>query len=478
VVRSEVDDQSGAITSAVPILLRLAPGVRFTLATRSMSYSDGRARIVVHDSPRGVIAVLTRLARGGASENRLRCASSRLGITAIASLQQILDAFDRFGFLVYEMRLARHLQARLQAASLPPRYTAPCTLEQVGFTLSPFASIRRDSVGTYLESAVTGAMFRLYDRRLATTLIRSLFEEAPRDSSHRANELGDPLRVLLARAGLLAGTEDSLPALAYWERIDLEFHRHSRLAGKRPAYGATYPFLGSALPLPAQKPATSNDWVALPPPQTGPTEQPLRRVLEARRSIRVHGRRPVTLMDLSTFLHRAARVQRVIPPRRAAPYEQSERPSPSGGGCHALELYLIVARCDGLEPGLYRYDPFSHRLERASPARTSSPEQVIRALVPTPMLPRRPHILIVLSARFARVSWKYRGIAYATILKDVGALLQTMYLVATDLGLAPCALGGGDSRVFASLTGLSELEEASVGEFLLGRPPRGQSNGQ
>jgi SagB-type dehydrogenase family enzyme len=58
--------------------------------------------------------------------------------------------------------------------------------------------------------------------------------------------------------------------------------------------------------------------------------------------------------------------------------------------------------------------------------------------------------------------------AYSVILKNVGALYQTMYLVATAMDLAPCALGGGDSDLFARAAGLEYTVETSVGEFLLG----------
>jgi SagB-type dehydrogenase family enzyme len=56
---------------------------------------------------------------------------------------------------------------------------------------------------------------------------------------------------------------------------------------------------------------------------------------------------------------------------------------------------------------------------------------------------------------------------YALVLKDLGALMQTMYLVATAMGLAPCAIGSGDAAVFARATGLDPLAESSVGEFAL-----------
>jgi hypothetical protein len=53
-----------------------------------------------------------------------------------------------------------------------------------------------------------------------------------------------------------------------------------------------------------------------------------------------------------------------------------------------------------------------------------------------------------------------------------------MYLAATAMGLAPCALGAGDSDLFARATGIDYYAETSVGEFLLGSrgvtesPPR------
>jgi SagB-type dehydrogenase family enzyme len=61
--------------------------------------------------------------------------------------------------------------------------------------------------------------------------------------------------------------------------------------------------------------------------------------------------------------------------------------------------------------------------------------------------------------------------AYALILKNLGALYATMYLVATAMDLAPCALGGGDSELFAAAAGLDPCEEPAVGEFILSSRP-------
>ena len=46
-----------------------------------------------------------------------------------------------------------------------------------------------------------------------------------------------------------------------------------------------------------------------------------------------------------------------------------------------------------------------------------------------------PQVLITVAARFGRISWKYSSLAYALILKDPGVLIQTLYLMATEMGL-------------------------------------------
>ena len=82
-----------------------------------------------------------------------------------------------------------------------------------------------------------------------------------------------------------------------------------------------------------------------------------------------------------------------------------------------------------------------------------------------------PNILITISSRFQRVSWKYDAMAYATVLKNTGVLYATMYLVATAMGLGPCGVGLGDSDRFAIAAGTDYYKETSVGEFILGSGP-------
>jgi hypothetical protein len=57
--------------------------------------------------------------------------------------------------------------------------------------------------------------------------------------------------------------------------------------------------------------------------------------------------------------------------------------------------------------------------------------------------------------------------AYATTLKNVGVLYQTMYLVATAMGLRHARLAAA-IRALLEAVGANSLEESSVGEFILG----------
>ena len=86
-----------------------------------------------------------------------------------------------------------------------------------------------------------------------------------------------------------------------------------------------------------------------------------------------------------------------------------------------------------------------------------------------PLARRPPQVLITIAARFGRIAWKYSSIAYSLILKDVGSMIQTFYLAATDMGLGGCAIGTSNIDLFAKLTGLEFHVEGPVGQFALGR---------
>jgi putative peptide maturation dehydrogenase len=119
-------------------------------------------------------------------------------------------------------------------------------------------------------------------------------------------------------------------------------------------------------------------------------------------------------------------------------FDVVKKTSPSGGGLHPTECYLIVQRVDGLVPGLYHYHvgthtlepmPVPHGFDLAAFAHTAVAGQHWFANAP---------VLCVLAPRFQRTFWKYRNHpkAYRVCILDVGHLSQTLQLCATREGLA------------------------------------------
>jgi SagB-type dehydrogenase family enzyme len=272
------------------------------------------------------------------------------------------------------------------------------------------------------------------------------------------------------RDGQTAGPDDS--EAEEWHFADLLFHARSRL-GRHDEPMTTYRYVGALDSLPALKPPMSSESIPLYAPngKRGIQSRSLDEVLERRRSERVHGRHPITAHQIGEFLYRCARVKQLIEPDgKRILYQATRRPFPSAGACYELEIYLAIRRCAGLRAGLYHYDPLNHRLEVLPDSARAARELLRRAVTPeSPTQP--PQVLIILSARFQRMSWKYNMTHYAAILKNVGVLFQTMYLVATDMNLAACAIGMGDSERFARAIGTRFHEETSVGEFMLGSLP-------
>jgi oxazoline/thiazoline dehydrogenase len=271
------------------------------------------------------------------------------------------------------------------------------------------------------------------------------------------------------------GSSDA-PVLDEWEFHDLLFHVRSREGRRREPYGATYRFEGVREPLPAVKEPPDGERVALHRPDLGALRQhdvPFAEVVESRRSWRRPGPVPLSVDQLGDLLYRAARVRG----RRPTEHEEvSSRPYPGGGADYELEVYPVVHRVEGLAAGLYHYDPLGHALALMAPGSPLVERFVAhtarKAALPDSVL---PDVVLAVTARVQRLTYKYQSIVYAVALRDLGVLYQTFYLTATAMDLAPCAIGGGDSELFAAISGLSRFAEPHIGEFLLSSRDRGET---
>ncbi|MEU7278186.1 SagB family peptide dehydrogenase [Streptomyces sp. NPDC045431] len=203
------------------------------------------------------------------------------------------------------------------------------------------------------------------------------------------------------------------------------------------------------------------------PETDGPGSRPLATVLAERRSIRRYAPEPVPLTALAALLQHAARVRGYIPPLA---YQQTQRPSPSGGGRHSLEIHVLARDVQGLEPGAYHYDPFAHALDHLAPWSEELAALQHRFVAAPAAMEQPPPVSLYLTSFAARTAWKYSRLVLALIYRDTGCLMQTLSLTATDLGLAACPIGAIDASLSAPFLTPYKDRLIHVGSLALGLP--------
>ncbi len=466
-------------------MVSLRPGVAVEPGAAGECVLTGPfARLVLRRLHPAIREALGRLAPPGAVGGGLARQVRRSGGSdALARWYYLLGQLAQRGVLTFSVRGGADCLATL----VPAAETFCLPLRQTRLTqphrLSRFAYFHRDGDEMVLESPLAPARVVLHDGRAAAVVHVLALPRTVAELTERVPDLppeaAGPLLALLHAGGMLAATEDSDPALRAWEFHDLLFHARSREGRHDAPVGGTYPLAGVVEPPPALKPFTAREQIELPRPdleKLAREDPPLARVQEQRRSVRNYAAQPITLAQLGEFLYRVGRVTKqdecaVETPAGPVRLEIAFRPYPAGGALYELELYAVVNTCEGLPPGLYHYDPLGHRLGRLSDRSEAVAGLLAGAGWAADIPEETLQVLVIVAARFLRIAWKYSGLAYALTLKHVGVLFQTMYLAATAMGLAPCALGTGDADLFSRAAGTDYYAETSVGEFLLGSRP-------
>lgn len=357
--------------------------------------------------------------------------------------------------------------------------------------LSRFAYMRRRGSEMVLESPRANALFRICDPKVAAALVLLCTPQQLKRFPRQDGFPGIELLALLAHCGIvfkvdaidnreLRSAEGDWD-LVMWDFHDLLFHARSTEGRHANPFGGVFPHAGAR----PQPPAVRRRWpgpkIELRNLAPARVMSPAVQLLHARHSVRsFDDEQPITLAELSCFLDGSARVNATWKSRvdlgdTRPVVAYAARPYPSAGASYELELYLTVGKCEGLASGFYHYDADGHAL---APISTLMPQ--IETVLTGAQLAMdalvAPHVVITIAARFGRVSWKYSSLAYSLILKDCGVLLQTFYLLATDMGLGGCALGSANIDLFARMTGIDFHIEGPVGQFALGRGTKSPSN--
>jgi SagB-type dehydrogenase family enzyme len=405
-------------------------------------------------------------------------------------IDQLVRRLARHGLLEYRLARARTDEAIVviepQTADYWPQMPKLAATDTVA--LSRFAYLRRRGGDMVLESPRASALFRVCDPKIMAAL--AALSSPQKVSKLRRQEIfpADELLALLVDCRIVFKLADARDQglrhsegdehLVVWDFHDLLFHVHSTEGRQANPLGGRYPYADAIAPPPAVRPPWPGKAIDLRAFTAPPSESisPFAALLRERRSARdFDDEKPITLAELAMFLDGAARVlSKWTSPLDfgdgsfGPDIDYTARPYPAAGSAYELELYLAVTHCEGLEQGFYHYDADRHVLVPIA-ARAQELDAVIGAAAYAMDAPGPPQILITIAARFNRIAWKYSAIAYSLILRDVGVLLQTLYLTATDIGLAGCAVGTSNIDLFAKMTGMEIHVEGPVGQFALGR---------
>jgi SagB-type dehydrogenase family enzyme len=411
-----------------------------------------------------------------------------LARTKDKDIDLLVRRLARRGLVEYRLGRARDGKDQVVIEPQVPDYwpRTPELADTEVIVLSRFAYLRRRGNDMVLESPRAGALFRICDPNIVTALAALSAPQPIKKFRRHESFPGKELLALLLDCQMLFRVEaagDNGPRategddnLVMWDFHDLLFHTHSTEGRHANPLGGLYPYAGVIPPPLAVRPHWPGKKIDLKKLSATPSEplSPFATLLHERHSTReFDDQKPITLGELARFLDNAARVQSRWKSEDdlgedGPVVEYTSRPYPGGGSAYELELYLAVANCEGLSRGFYHYDADRHALVPIGVRPQELDAQLAGAEFAMDA-PGTPQILITIAARFDRVSWKYSSIAYSLILKDVGVLIQTLYLMATDMGLGGCAIGSSNIDLFAKMTGIEFHVEGPVGLFALGR---------
>ncbi|MET0266878.1 MAG: putative peptide maturation dehydrogenase [Duganella sp.] len=265
----------------------------------------------------------------------------------------------------------------------------------------------------------------------------------------------------------------------HWRGLSALAHTYSRWRDVRTETGMEAPSFDELLerhgspPPPVQQVSGNGPAIALPPAEGGLLDETLLR--------RYTGRNYDTSASLplavaTRLLQRTFGAQEL---RHIGPHANVlKKTSPSGGGLHPVEAFVLIQRVDGVAPGLYHYHPVDHAL---TPLRSTTAAEA--AALALQMVAEQDWLAdaamqVVMVGRVERTFWKYRNHqkAYRALALDSGHLSQTFYLLATEAGLPAFITAAINDVDIEQMLGLDHLRHAVIAVCGCGVAAKGERN--
>jgi oxazoline/thiazoline dehydrogenase len=435
-----------------------------------------RPKITLRKMTEGLREIIESLQHTGASVPLMIGKTMQTeGPAGIGKLTHYLQVMSQNALLRHTLNVDEVDWLTIEPTAVYYRFDEQAIAEDQQYMLSRFTCVRNDNGQFILESPQGFAEVQIHSERVMSAIHHLAQPKTPAELQESCTGLCEDsakmLLLILANAGALMASPDGSsepdaddPVMKLWEFHDLLFHSRVRLGRHSRPYGGTYPYVDKFDSPPIVRPPLSDELIELYRPdieQLKAEDVPFTQVLENRASLREQGDPPLNIDQLGEFLFRSARIKSMTEAGGV-----SWRPSPGGGAIHELDIYPLVSNCDGIDSGLYHYNPLEHLLRKAA---NESPMLNTLAQIAsiTAQMDLPPQVLLLVTARFQRIQIKYQSMAYAVMLKNLGALYQTFYLVSSAMGLSPTALGGGHSDLFNQVTGINYYEETTIGEFII-----------
>lgn len=156
--------------------------------------------------------------------------------------------------------------------------------------------------------------------------------------------------------------------------------------------------------------------------------------IRKRRSLRDYKNKAISKAELSYLLYGSSGLI-----KSGKSLNKSRRPYPSAGARYPLEVYPLIFNCDGFQKGIYHYNVKENHLEvllqkdlRSWFFNITGGEKWLK----------KASVVFIISGVFDRTRIKYGDRGYRYILIEVGHLAQNLLLIATELKLQSCPLGG------------------------------------
>ena len=184
-------------------------------------------------------------------------------------------------------------------------------------------------------------------------------------------------------------------------------------------------------------------------------------IIQTRHSIRTFDKRPISLDDVSKLLYHANGVTgKNTDDDNILHYF---RTSPSAGGLHPIEIYLIAINVDGLTPGIYHYSPMENILETVS---DQNPSEKFNDI--TFNQTSNISAVLVLTGIPGKSRFKYGERGYRFMMLEGGHISQNILLSANSLDLASYPMGGFVDDDVDELIGINGVDEVSLYMLLIG----------